>query len=67
MESSGKIITVYYVALQQSISLLLRFLRFVGGGVKVCPVSAGVPRCQDWLTIGSMEVPCIEGEVGEAR
>lgn len=54
-------------ALQQRVSYLLRFLRFVGGGVKVCRVSADVSRCRGWLTVGSMDVPCFEGEVGEAE
>jgi hypothetical protein len=39
----------------------------VGGGVKVCPVTAGFSRCQDWLVVGSKDIPCFEGEVGEAE
>jgi hypothetical protein len=67
MDRSDKIITNHCFALQQCVANLLRFLRFVGGGVKVCPVTAGVSRCQDWLTIGSKDIPCFEGEVGEAE
>lgn len=52
---------------QLGVASLLRFLRLIGGGVKVCTVMADVLRGQDLLSAGSMDVSRFEGEAGEAQ